>query len=53
MIEHVSLRCRDPKRSRDFYRRALKPLGYSLSKRYGDASGFKHQGRHDFWISGG
>ncbi|MBS2032436.1 MAG: VOC family protein [Deltaproteobacteria bacterium] len=53
MIEHVSLRCADPKRSRSFYEKALAPLGYTLSKRYGDSSGFKHEGRHDFWVTAG
>lgn len=53
MIEHISLRCRDAKKSRDFYRKALAPLGYQLSKNYGDAFGFKQGGRHDFWVTGG
>src|SRR6476469_6860955 len=53
MIEHVSLRCRDVRTSRDFYEKALAPLGYTLSKRYGDAFGFRQGGRHDFWITRG
>lgn len=53
MIEHVSLRCSDSRKSRDFYRKVLAPLGYTLSKEYGDAFGFKQGGRHDFWISAG
>jgi catechol 2,3-dioxygenase-like lactoylglutathione lyase family enzyme len=53
MIEHVSLRCGDPGESRRFYEKALQPLGYTLSKKYGDAFGFKQGGRHDFWISEG
>jgi catechol 2,3-dioxygenase-like lactoylglutathione lyase family enzyme len=53
MIEHISLRCSDSKRSRSFYQKALRPLGYTLSKRYGDAFGFKQGGRHDFWITRG
>src|SRR5438477_9431621 len=53
MIEHVSLRCRDSRKSRDFYVKVLQPLGYKLSKRYGDAFGFKQGGRHDFWVTKG
>src|SRR5438132_12517132 len=53
MIEHISLRCRDSRKSRDFYQKALAPLGYVLSKRYGDAFGFKEGGRHDFWVTKG
>jgi catechol 2,3-dioxygenase-like lactoylglutathione lyase family enzyme len=53
MIEHVSLRCRNPKASREFYERALAPLGYVVDKEYGDAFGFIQGGRHDFWVSRG
>jgi catechol 2,3-dioxygenase-like lactoylglutathione lyase family enzyme len=54
MIEHVSLRCRDSKKSRDFYLAALKPLGYACDMTYGDSFGFKDDaGRHDFWVTKG
>ncbi len=54
MIEHVSLRCSDPKASRRFYERALKPLGYVCDMTYGDSFGFKDDaGRHDFWVTEG
>ena len=53
MIEHVSLRCRDARQSRDFYARVLAPLGYKLSKSYGTSFGFIQNGRHDFWVSPG
>ena len=53
MIEHVSLRCRDPRASRDFYRKALAPLGYVQDMRYGDSFGFAQDGRHDFWVTKG
>ena len=54
MIEHVSVRCTDPKASRRFYERVLGPLGYVCDMRYGDAFGFKDDaGRHDFWVSAG
>jgi catechol 2,3-dioxygenase-like lactoylglutathione lyase family enzyme len=53
MIEHVSLRCRDPRASRKFYERALAPLGYQVDRVYGDAFGFVQSGRHDFWVTQG
>ena len=53
MIEHISLRCRDSRASRDFYHKALEPLGYAQDKSYGDSFGFAQAGRHDFWISTG
>jgi len=53
MIEHVSLRCSDPRASRTFYQQALAPLGYSVGKDYGDAFGFIQGGRHDFWVTAG
>jgi catechol 2,3-dioxygenase-like lactoylglutathione lyase family enzyme len=53
MIEHISLRCRDPHASRKFYERALAPLGYAVGKDYGDAFGFIQGGRHDFWVTEG
>ncbi len=54
MIEHVSVRCSDSKRSRRFYESALKPLGYVCDMKYGDSFGFKDDaGRHDFWVTPG
>jgi catechol 2,3-dioxygenase-like lactoylglutathione lyase family enzyme len=53
MIEHVSLRCSNSKKSRRFYERALKPLGYVCDKVYGDSFGFAERGRHDFWVTKG
>jgi catechol 2,3-dioxygenase-like lactoylglutathione lyase family enzyme len=54
MIEHVSVRCSDSKRSRKFYERALKPLGYVCDLSYGDSFGFRDDaGRHDLWVTPG
>jgi catechol 2,3-dioxygenase-like lactoylglutathione lyase family enzyme len=53
MIEHISLRCSDARASREFYERALAPLGYVVDKEYGDAFGFIQGGRHDFWVTEG
>ncbi len=53
MIEHVSLRCTDPQKSRDFYEKALAPIGYEQDWVYGDSFAFVHKGRHDFWVTPG
>jgi catechol 2,3-dioxygenase-like lactoylglutathione lyase family enzyme len=53
MIEHVSLRCPDTKKSRAFYAAALKPLRYKQDMKSGDSYAFVHQGRHDFWVTPG
>ncbi len=54
MIEHVSVRCSDSRRSRKFYERVLEPLGYVCDMKYGDSFGFKDEaGRHDFWVTPG
>ena len=53
MIEHISLRCRNSRRSRRFYEQALAPLGYGVDREYGDAFGFVQGGRHDFWVTKG
>ena len=53
MIEHVSLRCRDPRASRKFYQKALAPLGYTMDMNYGDSFGFAWKGRHEFWVTKG
>ena len=53
MIEHVSLRCRNSKKSRAFYEKALAPLGYVCDMEEDDAFGFADSGRHDFWVTKG
>src|SRR4051812_31635899 len=53
MIEHISLRCSDSRKSRRFYQKALQPLGYGVDKEYDDAFGFIQGGRHDFWVTKG
>jgi catechol 2,3-dioxygenase-like lactoylglutathione lyase family enzyme len=53
MIEHISLRCKNPRASRKFYEKALAPLGYVMDMPHGDAFGFAERGRHDFWVTRG
>ena len=53
MIEHVSLRCKDVRKSRAFYERALAPLGYRVTQAYPDAVGFMAEGHTSFWVTKG
>lgn len=50
MIAHTSLPVSDYAKSKSFYIRALKPLGYSNNMEYGEAAGFNDGKNTDFWI---
>lgn len=55
MIDHVSIYVTDPAASRDFYARALAPLGYALIMQLPNAEapmaiGFGEKGKPDLWI---
>jgi catechol 2,3-dioxygenase-like lactoylglutathione lyase family enzyme len=52
MIDHVSVGVADYQKAKDFYMRALAPLGYALGmdiEQYKTA-GFACDGKADFWI---
>lgn len=53
MLDHVIVDVADLEASRDFYERALAPLGISLAMEFGDmrAFGSGNAGPH-FWIAG-
>jgi catechol 2,3-dioxygenase-like lactoylglutathione lyase family enzyme len=60
MIDHVGFPVSDYRRSKEFYSKALAPLGYSLimeisgehtESKY-PAAGFGADGKPDFWIGG-
>ena len=52
MIDHVVLNATDYERSRDFYARALAPLGLSLLMEPADhLGGFGAEGKPSFWIT--
>lgn len=53
MLDHIGLTVSDLARSKEFYRRALAPLGYELLMEFGGAAGFGKPGKPDFWISQG
>jgi catechol 2,3-dioxygenase-like lactoylglutathione lyase family enzyme len=58
MIDHVGFSVLDYARAKDFYQRALAPLGYRLvmevtAQQSGKpAAGFGAEGKPDFWIGG-
>ena len=55
MIDHVGLSVVDFRRSKEFYRKALEPLGYGLIMEFADGpgvAGFGAGGKPDFWIDG-
>lgn len=53
MIAHTSLPVSNYKKSKAFYNKALKALGYKNNMEYGEAAGFNDGKNTDFWISGG
>ena len=50
MIAHTSLAVSDYKKSKDFYTKVLKTLGYTQNMEYGEAAGFNDGKNTDFWI---
>jgi catechol 2,3-dioxygenase-like lactoylglutathione lyase family enzyme len=58
MIDHMGFSVADYARSKDFYIKALAPLGYRLVREVqqnendNPAAGFGTNGRADFWIGG-
>jgi catechol 2,3-dioxygenase-like lactoylglutathione lyase family enzyme len=58
MIDHVGFPVSDYARARDFYLKALAPLGYTLimevqqNEHDAPAAGFGRDGKADFWIGG-
>jgi catechol 2,3-dioxygenase-like lactoylglutathione lyase family enzyme len=52
MLDHVMLNVRDVGRSRGFYERALRPLGYSVADEWERGAGFgTGEGGPDLWIA--
>jgi catechol 2,3-dioxygenase-like lactoylglutathione lyase family enzyme len=58
MIDHIGFPVSDYVRARDFYAKALAPLGYTLimearqTEQDAPAAGFGRDGKPDFWIGG-
>ncbi len=52
MIDHISLSVKNFKKSKEFYSKALRPLGYQLIKNSGKTAAFGVGGKPDFWLIG-
>jgi len=54
MIDHIGLTVKDLSRSKKWYEKALKPLGYTIKYDYGDsAAGFGSDKDDDLWLKSG
>jgi catechol 2,3-dioxygenase-like lactoylglutathione lyase family enzyme len=51
MIAHTTLAVSNYRRSKEFYIKALAPLGYANNMEYGEAAGFNDGKNTDFWIT--
>lgn len=50
MIDHVGIRVADLARSAEFYRRALRPLGYEILMDFDYGVGLGSDGKPDLWL---
>jgi catechol 2,3-dioxygenase-like lactoylglutathione lyase family enzyme len=53
MIDHLTIRVRDPQKSKAFYAKALGPLGYEVLMDFGEMTGLGADKKPDLWIAGG
>lgn len=53
MIDHLGIAVTDVSRSAAFYEKALAPLGYSITRRFGEHIALGQQGKPTFWLSQG
>ncbi len=53
ILDHVTLIVKDYARSREFYEKALAPLGIKRVMEFGQACGYGRDRKPDFWIGTG
>jgi catechol 2,3-dioxygenase-like lactoylglutathione lyase family enzyme len=53
IFDHLTLTVRDLQASSEFYARALRPLGLSKQRDYGEMLAFGPEGRPAFWLKAG
>jgi len=53
ILDHITLVVSNYVRSKEFYEKALAPLGISRVMEFGQACGFGRDGKPDFWIGTG
>ena len=51
MIAHTTLPVKNFRKSKAFYTKALKPLGYRNNMNFGESAGFNDGKNTDFWIN--
>jgi catechol 2,3-dioxygenase-like lactoylglutathione lyase family enzyme len=51
VLDHVILNVKDVKKSRDFYARALAPLGHAVIMEMETGAGFGIGGKPEFWVA--
>jgi predicted lactoylglutathione lyase len=51
MIAHTTLAISNYRKAKQFYIKALAPLGYTNNMEYGEAAGFNDGKNTDFWIT--
>jgi catechol 2,3-dioxygenase-like lactoylglutathione lyase family enzyme len=50
MFDHIALNVRDAKKSREFYEKALAPLGYKVAATFEGWTGFGKGEKPQFWV---
>src|SRR5262245_33951712 len=53
MIDHIGFDVKDFGKSKAFYEKTLKPIGYTLTASYETAAGFGPKDKKVFWLVGG
>ena len=53
MLDHIIITVENYAKSREFYEKALAPLGYQVSMEFGEGCGFSVLEKPDFWIRQG
>lgn len=51
MIAHTGIAVSDYQKSKEFYTKLLKTLGYTQNMEYGEAAGYNDGKNTDFWVS--
>lgn len=52
IIDHVGVSVKDAARTKEFYQKALAPLGITLILEYGPHLGFGRDGKPELWFAG-
>ena len=53
MLDHIGVAVSDFSKSKEFFKKALAPLGYQVLMEFPDAAGFGKDGKPDFWLGQG